>query len=305
MKILATHFVVLLASFAFSATDPEPDIDHGPYSCTFDSGQSTREECRCDNCQIQTAICNGFDAGPARPGYGPWFPADIPVSSEAMDLIGRMLQSNPVTRITAREALAHPWLNGSAPTQPLVAGLFTNLGQIAAQSKLKKLLLECLSTDLFSALELKQISNAFEEIDSNGDGHITLEELNTVLARMAADGTPGASKTGEQVRNLMALGDIDNDGTLSFKELLAHASSRKLIAKEERLRSLFELIDEDGNGRITLEEIDKLTHGQIPRAELESMIAEVDRDNDQTLDYDEFVHVFVNAGNPLFDGILN
>merc|ERR1712130_445860 len=42
-------------------------------------------------------------------GYGAFFPADIPISEDAMDLINKLLCANPSQRITADQCLRHPW----------------------------------------------------------------------------------------------------------------------------------------------------------------------------------------------------
>lgn len=43
-------------------------------------------------------------------GYGPWFPNNIQISQEARDLISRLLQNDSTQRLTATEALSHPWI---------------------------------------------------------------------------------------------------------------------------------------------------------------------------------------------------
>jgi len=56
-----------------------------------------------------------------KPGYGSWFPADQPVSMACKDLIARLLRSDVAGRMTAEEAMSHPWLTGSAPVDKLKA----------------------------------------------------------------------------------------------------------------------------------------------------------------------------------------
>lgn len=62
-----------------------------------------------DDEEIYDLIRCGFK-NEVRNDYGPWFPADIPISSSAMDLIGRMLEQDPLERPTAAECLKHEWI---------------------------------------------------------------------------------------------------------------------------------------------------------------------------------------------------
>jgi serine/threonine protein kinase len=52
------------------------------------------------------------------------FPRELwaPISAEAQDLVARMLDRNPATRITAQQALAHPWLAGVLGYTPTPSG---------------------------------------------------------------------------------------------------------------------------------------------------------------------------------------
>jgi serine/threonine protein kinase len=44
-------------------------------------------------------------------GKGPWFSEEIPISEEARDLIAQLLELDPTARLTADQALSHPWLS--------------------------------------------------------------------------------------------------------------------------------------------------------------------------------------------------
>eukprot|EP01083_Nonionella_stella_P243161 847576_1 len=58
---------------------------------------------------IYRLIQKGFDPKVKR-GYGPWFPRKMPVSDEAKDLMALLMDSDTSKRLTAKEALQHPWI---------------------------------------------------------------------------------------------------------------------------------------------------------------------------------------------------
>lgn len=49
------------------------------------------------------------------------------ISAEAKDLIKLMLEKDPKKRISAKDALQHPWIQGKAPKKPLGKKLFENM----------------------------------------------------------------------------------------------------------------------------------------------------------------------------------
>jgi serine/threonine protein kinase len=65
-------------------------------------------------------IKKGFTAK-TKPGFGAFFPASFNVSDSAKDLIGKMLSSDVADRLTADEALAHPWLKGDTASEDPIA----------------------------------------------------------------------------------------------------------------------------------------------------------------------------------------
>lgn len=62
-----------------------------------------------DSDVIHRRVMSGF-ASITKSGYGAFFPADIPASTEVKDLISKMLQPNPRLRITIQDVLVHPWM---------------------------------------------------------------------------------------------------------------------------------------------------------------------------------------------------
>jgi len=71
--------------------------------------------------EIFEKIKQGFKAEVCD-GYGAFFPADIPISAPAQDMIGGLLSTDPVTRYTVSDCLKHAWIVGQIqpPSQPKV-----------------------------------------------------------------------------------------------------------------------------------------------------------------------------------------
>eukprot|EP00058_Branchiostoma_floridae_P012545 XP_002598033.1 hypothetical protein BRAFLDRAFT_280720 [Branchiostoma floridae] len=63
------------------------------------------------------------------------------------------------------------------------------------------------------------ISEAFRTFDTNGDGHLSVEELRHVMTCL------GQPMTDEEVENMIRLADMDGDGKINYAEFTAMMSS--------------------------------------------------------------------------------
>jgi len=107
---------------------------------------------------------------------------------------------------------------------------------------------------------------AFADIDTDGNGELTLEELqNLGAARFAAN-------------------DIDGDGALSRDELLA-AGQERMASRADRM---LERLDTDEDGMISQEEMAAAQEGRGGRRSPERMFERVDADEDGVISQAEF-----------------
>lgn len=230
--------------------------------------------------RIFKLIQQGF-APVTKQGYGAHFPAAIPCSESAKDLISKLLVMDPAQRWTAGEALEHPWLAGvTASAQPVLSNVISNLRNFQATQKFKAAVLTMMSTVL-SETEVENLKATFKAIDENNDGTITQAELSKALK------STGMKDNLESVEQLIKLADVDGDGKLSYNELLLTAVQKRLAAKEERLWDAFCRLDLNQDGKVSVEELKQvLTHNERDAREL---ISDVDVDGDGMVSYEEFL----------------
>jgi len=237
--------------------------------------------------QIHAAIRKGFEPI-VKPGYGPWFPANMPVSDAAKDLMSRMLVLDQAKRITADEILEHPWISGEKASDHPLDHVMGQLKTFMSTSRFKANLLVALG-DMLSDDEMLALNDSFRKLDKNGDGKITVGELQDAMKQLKKEG-----KEDEGAATLMGLmkADLDGDGALSYEELVAASVNRKLVNKEERLWTLFCQLDQDGDGKVSAKEL-SVALGKSNEAAAE-MIKEVDKNGDGTVDYDEFLTMWMS-----------
>jgi calcium-dependent protein kinase len=241
--------------------------------------------------EIFRQVLEGFSPI-VKKGYRAHFPLAIQCSDAGKDLIAKLLTSDTAKRLTADEALEHPWLTGEdASSTPMVLDVITNLKNFSAHSKFKQDILNLMVNTLTES-ELLKLKKLFTEIDSDGNGHITVAELTAAVEKSSALATSlggvGAKFTPAELQRILEAADMDGDGTLSYNEWCATAVQRKLSAKEERLWIAFSKIDLNRDGLLTIEELSSVLGEDI--AEASQMIKSVDKNGDGQIDFDEVRH---------------
>ncbi|CAA0839277.1 Calcium-dependent protein kinase 11 [Striga hermonthica] len=214
------------------------------------------------------------------------------ISDDAKDLIRKMLDRNPKTRLTAHEVLCHPWIvdDTLAPDKPLDSAVLSRLKQFSAMNKLKKMALRVIAERL-SEEEIGGLKELFKMIDTDGSGTITFDELKEGLKRVGSD------LMESEIKDLMSAADIDNSGTIDYGEFLAATVHMNKLEREENLVSAFSFFDKDGSGYITIDELQQACKEfGLSELHLDEMISEIDQDNDGQIDYGEFA-AMMRKGN--------
>lgn len=208
------------------------------------------------------------------------------ISNAAKDLIRKMLTRDPKKRITAAQALEHPWLrvDGEASDRPIDNAVQKRLKQFRAMNKLKKVALQVIAENL-STEEIAGLREMFNNMDTDRNGTITFEELKNGLTRL------GSKLTEAEIKQLIDSADVDKNGTIDYNEFITATMHRHRLEKEENLYKAFQFFDRDGSGFITRDELRQaLTrNGMRDEAAIDEIIDDVDADNDGRINYNEFV----------------
>ncbi|KAH7690048.1 Non-specific serine/threonine protein kinase protein [Dioscorea alata] len=208
------------------------------------------------------------------------------ISDGAKDLIKKMLTQDPRKRITAAQALEHPWLRvgGEAPDKPISSAVQDRLKQFRAMNKMKKLALKVIAEDL-SDEDIKGLQQMFRNMDTDQSGTITYEELKVGLSRL------GSRMTENEIRQLMDAADVDKNGSIDHIEFIAATMHRHRLDNDENLYKAFQFFDKDGSGYITRDEIKQAMqeYGMGDDATIDEIIDDVDTDKDGRIDFEEFV----------------
>nr|CAA89202.1 calcium-stimulated protein kinase [Chlamydomonas moewusii] len=206
------------------------------------------------------------------------------VSEPAKECIRRMLDRNPKTRASAQQTLEHEWMreNGVATEKRLEMEVLTSMKKFSAGNRLKKEAAKIIAANLPTD-EICGLREMFIAIDVDHSGSITAEEFANAL-RMKGNSLPE-----DEVQRLVSNADVDGDGTCDYEEFLAATINQSKLEREDRLKIAFEHFDLDHDGSITHDELmQSLANLGINDAGIKEIIADVDRDGNGQIDYNEF-----------------
>ncbi|WJX47846.1 Calcium-dependent protein kinase 12 [Trifolium repens] len=214
------------------------------------------------------------------------------ISDSAKDLIRKMLDQNPRTRLTAHEVLRHPWIvdDNIAPDKPIDSAVLSRLKQFSAMNKLKKMALRVIAERL-SEEEIGGLKELFKMIDTDSSGTITFDELKDGLKRV------GSELMESEIQDLMDAADVDKSRTIDYGEFIAATVHLNKLEREENLLSAFAYFDKDASGYITIDEIQQACKDfGLEDIHIDEIIKEIDQDNDGQIDYGEFA-AMMRKGN--------
>ncbi|KAE9446098.1 hypothetical protein C3L33_22030, partial [Rhododendron williamsianum] len=139
------------------------------------------------------------------------------ISNSAKDFVRKLLVKDPRARLTAAQALSHPWVRegGDASDIPLDISVLCNMRQFVKYSRLKQFALRALASTI-GAEELADLRDQFDAIDEDKSGAISLEEMRQALAK----DLPWKLKESRVLEILQAM-DSNTDGLVDFSEFVA------------------------------------------------------------------------------------
>ncbi|KAI4325432.1 hypothetical protein MLD38_030833 [Melastoma candidum] len=209
------------------------------------------------------------------------------ISHSAKDFVMKLLVKDPRARLTAAQALSHPWVRegGNASEIPIDISVLHNMRQFVKYSRLKQFALRALASTLDEE-EIADLKDQFAAIDVDKNGSISLEEMRQALAK----DLPWKLRD-SRVREILHAIDSNTDGLVDFSEFVAatlhvHQLKEHDSKKwENRSQAAFDKFDVDKDGYITPEEL-RLHTGL--RGSIEPLLEEADIDRDGKISLSEF-----------------
>lgn len=177
------------------------------------------------------------------------------LSPEAIDFVKRLLNKDYRKRLTAAQALSHPWLAGfhqdmKIPQDMIVYRL---VRAYICSSSLRKAALGALAKTL-TVPQLTYMKEQFQMLSPSKNGYISMQNFKTSILRNATD----AMKDSRVIEYVNLVSSIQYR-KMDFEEFCAAAISvhqlEAMDTWEQHARRAYELFEKDGNRAIMIEEL--------------------------------------------------
>ena len=221
-------------------------------------------------------------------------------SSEVRDLVSKLLKKDINKRLSAKEALNHPWFEKFGGRSLFcnfkkedVEPYINNLFNYSFNSKIQQLVIAFLVHNLPSSESSVIILKLFRYFDKSGNCKLTKDELREGLYEYR-----DKEQVDNYVENLFILLDGDNNGYIEYEEFLRACIDKKLISKKSYLKYAFKFLDQDRTETLNTQKIIKafvMKPNIILEAVFNKTLNNVDKDGDGIINYQEFEELMLNC----------
>ncbi|CAN0249034.1 unnamed protein product [Pylaiella littoralis] len=132
-----------------------------------------------------------------------------------------------------------------------------------------------------SADKLRELRNEFVDFDTERNGKISREEMQTALAQRGVGP--------EEIEELFRSIDVDQSGDIHYLEFLAATIEAVGATEEVRLRQAFERLDTDESGSITVNNLKEIMGPSYDDDAIRKTLEEADASNDGRVEWEDFL----------------
>ena len=232
------------------------------------------------------------------------------VSEKGKNLIKQLLAKDQNKRITAKEALKHPWfkqfnvpqtkINVETNEQKYRNNIKTisKMIEFVKGNRLKQAVLKFITTQFDLEKEEEHLKNLFRQFDKDGNGIISKQEFEMQLIEMY-----GENDAYQLTQKIFPNIDVDNSGEISYNEFLTALIDNQKILTDNKLEKAFKMFDKDNSGKLSVKEIQNIFGGE--EKAWEKVIQEVDENNDGEVDLEEFKQLMLGWNSKIHKKITN
>lgn len=197
------------------------------------------------------------------------------VSRTARDFVRSLLVVDPDKRMSAAEALKHPWVADYKATRradKLGSAIVLSFRRFAMASHFHRAICTVIGWHMKDA-DHKSFENVFLELDYDQDGTISISELKHGLVRHFG------CQVGEIVRFFESM-DNNHDGRLSFTDFMGAMMATRAMRRDDWMHAAFDRFDRDGTGAINVSSLKHVLGESFGTMTCEELAESVSKDGE-------------------------
>mmetsp|Transcript_67927 Transcript_67927/g.106887 ORF Transcript_67927/g.106887 Transcript_67927/m.106887 type:complete len:553 (+) Transcript_67927:105-1763(+) len=206
------------------------------------------------------------------------------VSENGLAFVKALMEVNPDVRLTAPQALEHPWLASQQVgygSESVDSVVLHDMCAFAQESKFRRACMLAMAWSLTNE-ERKKVRQAFLQIDTSHNGTISLGDFKKVVE-------DHFHLTSEHIEKCFEMLDVAHKGEIQYSEFLAAMVSHRIALHDDLLVDAFRRFDVDNSGYIDAANMREVFGAEMTEAEIDEIMREVDANHDGRISYDEFV----------------
>jgi calcium-dependent protein kinase len=208
------------------------------------------------------------------------------ISPEAKDLLQKMLEKNPITRLSASGVYNHIWMEKfleNQKTARLSKKSLLKLSDYSRKSKFKRALLSYMVTKVSIKADVQKLIKVFKTADKDADGELTVDEIIECInkAEIAIDPL-----------TIISAINANDKGLVTYSEFVTAFVDWTKELNLDRLKRVFSEMDLDGDGFISSREFAHALNNKYSDEEVKTLMTEADLNGDGLVDFSEFCKFF-------------
>jgi len=214
------------------------------------------------------------------------------LSSVAKDFLGRLLVADPSKRLTAEQALAHPWI--AAQADPVVGRTLTIDGTLvdalcrhARASRFRRACSLVASWSLTDE-ERAQAVALLRHLDSDNAGKAKVSDV--LKACEAAH-----ALSPDEAADIAKVLDATGSGEVGYTSLLAATLAGRTTMGSRTTAETFRRLDAGGDGYVTVDDLEAVFGLVFEGSPVEDLFSEIDAKSQGRVDYRDFCAYFGGA----------
>ena len=235
-------------------------------------------------------------------------------SPEIKDLINCCLKLDPDERISAKEALNHPFFNSNDineyfinVTPAFINKTLNNIKKYKVENSLQELCFRYFVHNYPNQDDIILINRIFSKFNTSSSGKMKKEELKNGLLKYLFKSKKSKLAAEKETETIFKILDGNQDGEIEFEEFLRAGIDKKLIKNKKVLKFMFDFLDKNRDGEISFQELKEVFYKEDPKADnkqndeiITKLMKDIDTDLNGQISFDEFYNMMLK----LIDGLI-